>query len=183
MVWSVSVNQHQWVWFPSSSLQGSLLAVLGAEDGWLHAQVGKAEEGECSLPACSPESMEGTSIPSGSKHSCNYSNNSLCIGTHTSSKGTNDFRLLVLGFVASSLSLPCSAAAVPSVRFPEAQIWGFRSEIKRQNCISTPGEAAFSQKFSQPDKPVWDAQGMARSWCWFGCDIKVPWILVYQKRS
>lgn len=79
-----SVGQHHWVWFSPGSLQGSVLAVLGAVDGWLHAQVGKAVEGGGSLPACSPVSMESTSIISDSRHSYNYSNNRLYISTHAS---------------------------------------------------------------------------------------------------
>lgn len=79
-----SVGRDHRVRFSSSSWPGSVLAVLGAVDGWLHARVGKAVQGGGSLPACSPVSMESTSITSDRKHSCNYSNNRLYTSTRAS---------------------------------------------------------------------------------------------------
>lgn len=108
MVWSVTVNQWGKVTefdFPPALCKAQFM------DGSM-PRLGKLWKENVSYPACSPVSMAGTSISSDSKHNYNYSNNRLYISTHALEKGTNDFRLLILGFVASSPSSSCSAAAV-----------------------------------------------------------------------
>lgn len=88
VVWSDTVNHWGRVaefGFPPALGRAQLWACWELWMGGSMPSLGKLwrMEGEGSFPACSPESMEGTSISSDSKHSYNYSNNSLYSSTHS----------------------------------------------------------------------------------------------------